>query len=320
MRPSLFLFCVLLSFNQSVLGQFVNGIDVSNWQGNIDWNAVSSDGQVYAWSKATEGMTYQDPQFINNMTNGLSAGVVMGAYHFARPDNNLATEDAANFLAHASPYIGPGFLPPVLDLENPYSGGQAILLSDLFTSTELSNWALEWMSMVENETGVSPMIYINGIYANYLNSSLNTYGLWFAQPDELMTPPTNIGNWSNWSFKQYSWWGEVSGIVGDVDLNIFNGSINEFNDLIGVTSAQIDSPNAERQISFYPNPVINEMLISGDIENIQNISIYGFNGKKQSISNGLDGQINLSHLRPGVYLLKIRFEKEDVFIARFIKS
>ena len=145
------------------------------------------------------------------MTNGLNAGVVMGAYHFARPDNNLATEDAANFLTHASPYIGPGFLPPVLDLENPYSGGQAILLTDLFTSNELSTWALEWMNIVENETGVAPIIYINGNYANYLNSSLNAYGLWFAQPDELMTPPTNLGNWSDWNFKQYSWWGEVSG-------------------------------------------------------------------------------------------------------------
>ena len=320
MRPSLFLFCILLLFNQSVLGQFVNGIDVSNWQGNIDWDEVKDDGQVYAWSKATEGMTYQDPQFINNMTNGLSAGVVMGAYHFARPDNNLATEDAANFLAHASPYIGPGFLPPVLDLENPYSGGQAIVLSDLFTSNELSNWALEWMSMVENETGVAPMIYINGNYANYLNSSLNTYGLWFAQPDESVTPPTNIGSWSTWNFKQYSWWGEVSGIVGDVDLNIFNGSINEFNDLIGVSTAQIDDPNAASKISFYPNPVIDEIHITGGLENIQDISIYGLDGKKQVLAHGTDGEINLSHLLPGVYLLKIQSEEEAMFIARFIKS
>jgi len=320
LRPSLFLFFITVLFNQSVLGQFVSGIDVSNWQGTIDWDEVKNDGQVYAWSKATEGMTYQDPQFINNITNGLSAGVVMGAYHFARPDNNLATEDAANFLTHASQYIGPGFLPPVLDLENPYSGGQAILLTDLFTSSELSIWALEWMNIVENETGVAPMIYINGNYANYLNSSLNAYGLWFAQPDELMTPPTNIGSWSNWSFKQYSWWGDVSGIVGDVDLNIFNGSITEFNDLIGVTTAQIDSQDSRRKISVYPNPVIDEMNISGDIENIKDISIHGFNGKKQAITNGVSNKINLSYLRPGVYLLKIRFLNESVFIARFIKS
>ena len=320
MRPSLFLFFITVLFNQSVLGQFVSGIDVSNWQGTIDWDEVKNDGQVYAWSKATEGMTYQDPQFINNITNGLSAGVVMGAYHFARPDNNLATEDAANFLTHASEYIGPGFLPPVLDLENPYSGGQAILLTDLFSSSELSIWALEWMNIVENETGVAPVIYINGNYANYLNSSLNAYGLWFAQPDELMTPPTNIGSWSNWSFKQYSWWGDVSGIVGDVDLNIFNGSITEFNDLIGVTTAQIDSQDSRRKISVYPNPVIDEMNISGDIENIKDISIHGFNGKKQAITNGVSNKINLSYLRPGVYLLKIRFVNESVFIARFIKS
>ena len=202
-----------------------------------------------------------------------------------------------------------------------------LFFPNLFAKEEVQSLSSEVPKLYEireeynfRENNIKFNIGLNLEDANYLNSSLNAYGLWFAQPDELMTPPTNIGSWSDWNFKQYSWWGEVSGIVGDVDLNIFNGNLGEFNDLIGVTTAQIDSPNAGRQISFYPNPVINELLISGDVENIQDISIYGFNGKKQLINNGLDGKINLSHLLPGVYLLKIRFEKEDVFIARFIKS
>ena len=223
----IFLFAYAIFF-----GQNVHGIDVSHWQGNINWSDVASDGQVYAWAKASEGMTYQDPQFMANMSNGIDAGVIMGAYHFARPDNNLAIQDAENFLNTAGAYIGAGFLPPVLDLENPYSGGQSI---DLL-AIELSSWVMEWSNTVELQTGIAPIIYVNGNYANYLNTSVNMYGLWFAQPDETLSPPVNIGVWDDWSFKQYSWWGEVSGIVGDVDLNIFNGGMTEFNELIGVCS------------------------------------------------------------------------------------
>ena len=113
---SLFFFSsISIGFCQNLLG-----IDVSNWQGNIDWEQVKADGYSYAWAKSTEGMTYTDPMFFTNMENGLNANVVMGAYHFARPDNNTPQEDAANFLNVASAYIGNGFLPPVLDLENPY--------------------------------------------------------------------------------------------------------------------------------------------------------------------------------------------------------
>ena len=52
---------IVLFMSHLSLGQNVHGIDVSNWQGNIDWNNVANDGQVYAWAKASEGMTYQDP-------------------------------------------------------------------------------------------------------------------------------------------------------------------------------------------------------------------------------------------------------------------
>ena len=252
----IFLFAYAIFF-----GQNVHGIDVSHWQGNINWSDVASDGQVYAWAKASEGMTYQDPQFMANMSNGIDAGVIMGAYHFARPDNNLAIQDAENFLNTAGAYIGSGFLPPVLDLENPYSGGQSIDLLSLFSSSELSSWVMEWSNTVELQTGIAPIIYVNGNYANYLNTSVNMYGLWFAQPDETLSPPVNIGVWDDWSFKQYSWWGEVSGIVGDVDLNIFNGGMTEFNELIGVNTTDISSDPNKLRVKIFPNPVQNEVQL-----------------------------------------------------------
>ncbi|MDG2154017.1 MAG: glycoside hydrolase family 25 protein [Crocinitomicaceae bacterium] len=314
----IFSLLIVLFMSHLSLGQNVHGIDVSNWQGNINWNNVANDGQVYAWAKASEGMTYQDPQFINNMTNGLNAGVVMGAYHFARPDNNLATEDASNFLSSAGAYIGAGFLPPVLDLENPYSNGQSIVLTDLFTSNELSSWVMEWMNTVETQTGITPIIYVNGNYANYLNSGVINYGLWFAQPDEALTPPVNIGVWDDWLFKQYSWWGEVPGIIGDVDLNIFNGSISEFNELIGVNTADISSNHNEINISFFPNPVIDKFEFYGLSSTLNNVLIANSSGKKKlfAVTNNL---VDVAELSEGIYYLYIYEKNSYPIVIRFTK-
>ena len=309
----IFLFAYAIFF-----GQNVHGIDVSHWQGNINWNDVASDGQVYAWAKASEGMTYQDPQFMANMSNGIDAGVIMGAYHFARPDNNLAIQDAENFLNTAGAYIGAGFLPPVLDLENPYSGGQSIDLLSLFSSSELSSWVMEWSNTVELQTGIAPIIYVNGNYANYLNTSVNIYGLWFAQPDETLTPPVNIGVWDDWSFKQYSWWGEVSGIVGDVDLNIFNGGMTEFNELIGVNTTDISSDSNELRIKIYPNPLQNEVQLHGLPQDVNQVFISDLKGKFQ-IFQVEGNKIDVSQLSPGFYMIAVLKNNQHFQISRFQK-
>lgn len=297
--------CFLISFSiiSITFCQDVLGIDVSNWQGNIDWEQVKADGYTFAWAKSTEGMTYTDPMFVNNMENGLNANVVMGAYHFARPDNNTPQEDAANFLNVASAYIGNGFLPPVLDLENPYSGGQAILLTDMFTSEELSSWAQEWMIEVQTQTGIAPFIYINGNYANYLNSSLNEYGLWFAQPDENLSPPINIGSWEDWRFKQYSWWGAISGIQGDVDLNIFNGTLQDFNTIIGINTAEMTS-KLNNDINVFPNPTSGFLNINIGETEIDKIALHDSKGLIQE-TLFKDGSIDCSFLNPGLYYLHI---------------
>ena len=106
MKKTILFFLFFFSIGSFIFCQDVLGIDVSNWQGNVDWEEVAGDGYTFAWAKATEGMTYTDPMFFNNMENGIDANIVMGAYHFARPDNNSPQEDAANFLNVASDYIG----------------------------------------------------------------------------------------------------------------------------------------------------------------------------------------------------------------------
>jgi GH25 family lysozyme M1 (1,4-beta-N-acetylmuramidase) len=230
------LLCFLIFIlSHSIFSQTILGIDVSHHQGDIDWQLVSADGKVFAYVKATEGMTYTDPKFVTNITNGNSAGVIMGAYHYARPDNNTAIQDANNFIHVAGSYIGNGKLPPALDLEDTED---LPTLDSRFSSNELSNWVEQWLITVENQTGVRPIIYTTSHYANYLNSSLNSYELWIAKPGTSATsPPTNLGIWNDWIIKQYSWEGSVQGISGFTDLNSFHGSTNDFNNFISNNSS-----------------------------------------------------------------------------------
>ena len=76
------------------------GIDVSKWQGSINWNSVRGAGIEFAWMKATEGLTYKDPNFSANYLGAYNAGVIRGAYHFARPDVSGGTAQADFFASN----------------------------------------------------------------------------------------------------------------------------------------------------------------------------------------------------------------------------
>jgi GH25 family lysozyme M1 (1,4-beta-N-acetylmuramidase) len=312
----LILFALIAVFSSKLQAQNVLGIDVSKWQGTINWELVAEDGYVFSWVKATEGMTYTDPKFYTNIEGGISEDLIMGAYHFARPDNNTAQQDATNFLNVASAYIGTGFLPPVLDLENPYVNGQAVLLTELFTSEELSLWAQEWMEAIHNATGVAPFLYVNGNYANHLSPDLNSYGLWFAQPDETLNPPSNTGNWDTWGFKQYSWWGDISGISGDVDLNIFNGSIADLDTLIGLTTTSMIS-TLDFTVSAFPNPTKNSIYLNTH-SGIQNAIMFDLKGVNQMLPYS-NQKIDCSRLKPGIYYLKITSNQGQVVTHKIFK-
>ena len=217
-------------------------------QGTINWQNVANDNITFAYVKATEGKTYTDPKFYTNMNNGVNANVVMGAYHFARPDNNTASEDANNFINIASSYFGNGYLPPVLDIEEMGS----------YTFSQLSVWVQDWLTIVENQTGVRPIIYMNAYYASNLNSSLNSYDLWIANFETSQTtPPSNLGNWNDWVVKQYSAVGDVYGISGNVDLDVFNGSVSDFNNFVGGSSSSPNNDNCNDAITLQSNPNCN---------------------------------------------------------------
>jgi GH25 family lysozyme M1 (1,4-beta-N-acetylmuramidase) len=216
-----------------VKAQTIMGIDVSSYEGTINWKSVKGGGYTFAFAKASEGVGLTDSYFDSNEIKGNAAGVVMGAYHFAHPENNTATAEANYFLSVAGKYITACHLPPVLDLEDPPSGPA---LSTYFTSAQLTSWVQTWMTTVQNATGIAPIIYIGPSNASYVQSSLNTWGLWIDDYNSNpKNPPANIGVWTTWDFKQYDWTGTIPGIAGsnNVDQDVFNGTMNQFNTLIG---------------------------------------------------------------------------------------
>jgi autotransporter-associated beta strand protein len=208
------------------------GIDVSDYQGNLtqaNWNSIRADGKDFAWTKATEGGGFTASTFVNNMNRGTTAGVYMGAYHYARPDLNSATTDAAHFVAIAGPYLGNGYLRPMLDIE-----AQSFTLS----TSALSTWINDFCTYVTNQyPNADPLIYIGASAAgSEVNSSVTSHGLDVAQwGSNSIDPPVPTGNpstgvWNgNWAFWQYGSKGRVNGIGGgtaNVDLDVANGDIN----------------------------------------------------------------------------------------------
>lgn len=193
----------------------MHGVDVSNWQGPVDWGAVVRSGRPFAFAKATEGATFVDAQFGANRTGMAGAGLLLrGFYHFARPDRNSATAEAAHFLRTVGT-LGPGEV-AVLDLE-------------VAASPSVGDWAAEWLGIVARATGRTPMIYSYQAYLYSIPTSrLTQYPLWVAawgdDDGHLPSVRPRTDRWSKWTFWQYTSKAVVPGIAGRVDDNIFLGT------------------------------------------------------------------------------------------------
>ncbi|MGZ6544713.1 MAG: GH25 family lysozyme [Actinomycetota bacterium] len=196
------------------------GIDVSHYQNVIDWTQVAASGVRFAFAKATEGQHFVDPTYATNEAGAAAAGVMFGAYDFARPDAtpNGAILEADHFVDVAQPQ--PGQLLPVLDLEK--TGG--------LTPDELTAWTLAWLGEVASRTGVRPMVYTSPIgWANRMadTTAIADAGytvLWVAHWN-VASPTVPANDWQGfgWTFWQYSDCGSVPGITGCVDSDWFNG-------------------------------------------------------------------------------------------------
>ena len=186
------------------------GIDVSHYQGTVHWPTVAQAGYSFAFAKATDGLTYTDPQFATNWPGMKAAGLLRGAYHFFEPADD-AVAQAQFFLRTVQPTAGD--LPPALDVET--LGTSAAALWDGVEA---------WLQTVAAATGVQPFLYLDPSFAtqNGAPSTLATYPLWLAQYG--VDQPTVPSDWTAWTLWQHSESGTVPGITGAVDLDLFEGA------------------------------------------------------------------------------------------------
>lgn len=211
----------------------VPGIDVSYWNAGIDWPKVRATGQRFVFVKATEGTYYKDTTFNANWSGAKSAGLLRGAYHFFRA-NQDPKKQADYFIAYIRSTKDDGELPPALDLET--ADGQK--------KDKIIAAAKVWLDRVEAAFGKRPIIYSAQYFLqdNFSEAGggppswTKDYPLWLAQyPNNYMegsSPPLPRG-WFNWTFWQYSEKGKVNGVNADTDLNLFNGTLEELYKLAG---------------------------------------------------------------------------------------
>ncbi len=208
----------------------LDGIDVSRWQGTINWTSVKGAGYTFAWAQSTRGTYLTNNNFIANMNNGKAAGVIMGAYHFAHPATNSPATEANAFWNVAGPYIKADgkTLMPMLDIEE-FNGHVG--------ATSYSDWANQWYNNIVGKAtaagvSVKPMLYSSACFMANFNSSCSQFGSFIANysgDPNTGTPwsacsSANFWGGGAWNFWQYSQTGSVPGISGAVDLDVFNGT------------------------------------------------------------------------------------------------
>lgn len=137
------------------------GVDVANHQMGLRWSDLARAGKTFGWAKLTEGIQYTDPWADEHQASAHEAGIAFGAYHFARMDTNTPRQDAEWF-AHVLTSRGlhrAGFLPPVLDTENPWeSSGRRFTDADVVGADSVAHWAHEFLRLVSSYTGRTDLV------------------------------------------------------------------------------------------------------------------------------------------------------------------
>jgi lysozyme len=201
-------------------GATTEGIDVSYYQGSISWNTVAASGIEFAFIRVSDGLDYPDSRYQENWSGAQDAGVIRGTYQYFRVGQDATAQ--AEYLLDQMGSLEEGDLPPVIDVENYGNEG--------YSSNEVTDAVGEWISVIEDELGVPPIIYTSyGAWSSMSGSSdFRDYPLWAANWHAAC--PLIPDQWSDWYFWQYSATGSVAGISGDVDLDVFNGDLSALED------------------------------------------------------------------------------------------
>lgn len=198
----------------------VRGVDVSAYQGDIDWEILADQGIHFAFIKATEGSGFVDSCFQKNFENARKTELRIGAYHFFSYDSSGKTQ-AENFIKTVPK--SEGMLPPVVDIEF-YGDKRKNLPDKEKTQKELT----ELFQTLEKYYGMKPILYVtHQSYRLYIAGTYDEYPIWIRN---IYTAPGLFLN-RDWTFWQYSDHMKLEGYFGEeeyIDVNVFHGSLEEF--------------------------------------------------------------------------------------------
>jgi lysozyme len=196
-------------------GTKVVGIDVSEYQGEIDWQILDAIENKYpiqfVFIRATVGKDRVDKTFQENWLGAKKNKFLRGAYHYYRPNEN-SLEQAALFIKTV--HLHKGDLPPVLDIER---------LAETQSMARLKVGLRRWLEAVETHYKVKPIIYTGEkYYDDFLKEEFSDYLFWIANYNFYRERIEE-----DWLFWQFTEKGTVPGIRGNVDVNIYNGDLQQ---------------------------------------------------------------------------------------------
>lgn len=215
----LFLACMFVSSFEKVLafpassGEIYNGIDVSEWQRNIDFTEVKASGIDIVYIKSSEGSNYIDPYFRTHYNQAKENGLNIGFYHFLTAQNEKDALSEAKFFASV-----------INGLDTNCRLAMDFEVFDSLDVIEINNISLAFLTEAERLTGKEVVIYSDAYNAKntFSRELASRYPIWVAEYG--VSEPAD-GNWSTWIGFQYTNEGRVSGISGFVDRNYFTPEI-----------------------------------------------------------------------------------------------
>lgn len=208
---------VILLNNPSAEKYPVRGVDVSSYQGKIDWQVLAAQDIQFAYIKATEGSAYVDTKFAYNWENASASDLYIGAYHFFSYDSEGKTQ-AENFIANVP--VRQNSLPPVVDVE--FYGDKE---KNPPAKEEVTRELQAMLDILEEHYGKRPIIYAtNKSYQMYIERDFDNYDIWIR--DVIFKPSSDY--WTFWQFTNRMKLDGYDGKEKFIDMNVFRGTFDEF--------------------------------------------------------------------------------------------
>lgn len=211
-------------------GATVQGIDVSAYQGTVNWASVKAAGKKFAIARVSDGVNYIDGTFARNWSRMKANGIIRGAYQYFEPSQSATTQ--ANIVIARVGRLGKGDLPVMLDVEA--TGGQS--------RTTIKNKIHTWVNRIKAGTGKTPFIYTGAYFwdDNVGTTDFAGYPLNVAWYGTSCPGVPNAWRGHGWKFHQYTSSAHVSGISGNVDADVFNGTLARLKSFAGAGAVNCD--------------------------------------------------------------------------------